>query len=337
MDFASSQVMGSQAALASASLAEDQFLARQQQWREFLGRDNAANAEMAAVQRLAGSAALAAAAASGGTVRLVVSLDHVREFDAALAALVVQRPGEAVAALEAAATDAVRAAAAGGGVEAGLVQVAVGFSGAFGGNQVTPRGLRARLVGQLVCVEGIVTRCSLVRPKVVRSVHYAAATRTFYAKGYADATAGGAGPAAGSAAYPTTDDSGNALTTEFGLSRYADHQTVGLQEMPERAPAGQLPRGVDVLLDGDLVDAVKPGDRVAMVGVYRALGGRGTTSASAVFRTVLVASAVRVFGAGSLAMAGGGGGGGIGAAAAAGVPGARALADGDVRNIHAVA
>ncbi|KAJ2379759.1 hypothetical protein GGI05_006532, partial [Coemansia sp. RSA 2603] len=135
MDFASSQVMGSQAALASASLAEDQFLARQQQWREFLGRDNAANAEMAAVQRLAGSAALAAAAASGGTVRLVVSLDHVREFDAALAALVVQRPGEAVAALEAAATDAVRAAAAGGGVEAGLVQVAVGFSGAFGGNQ----------------------------------------------------------------------------------------------------------------------------------------------------------------------------------------------------------
>ncbi|KAJ1723266.1 MCM DNA helicase complex subunit [Coemansia erecta] len=335
MDFASSQVVGSQGqgqgqsqmALAQTSLAEDQFLARQQHWREFLGRDNAANAEMAAVQRLAGSEALAEAAAVGGTVRLVVSLDHVREFDAALAAAVVARPGELVAALEAAATDAVRAAAAAAGVAAGLVAVAVGFGGAFGSNQVSPRGLRARLVGQLVCVEGIVTRCSLVRPKVVRSVHYAEATRTFYAKGYADATAGGAGPAAGSAAYPTTDDSGNALTTEFGLSRYADHQTVGLQEMPERAPAGQLPRGVDVLLDGDLVDAVKPGDRVAMVGVYRALGGRATTSASAVFRTVLVASAVRVFGAGSLAMAGGGGG----------VPGARALADADVRNIHAVA
>lgn len=43
-----------------------------------------------------------------------------------------------------------------------------GFDGAFGQNHVSPRGLSSRKLAQLVCVEGIVTKCSLVRPKVVR-------------------------------------------------------------------------------------------------------------------------------------------------------------------------
>jgi DNA replication licensing factor MCM3 len=62
--------------------------------------------------------------------------------------------------------------------------------------------------------------------------------------------------------------------------------------MPERAPAGQLPRSVDVIMDDDLVDRVKPGDRIQLVGVYRSLGNRNAGSGSSTFRTLILANNV---------------------------------------------
>lgn len=59
--------------------------------------------------------------------------------------------------------------------------------------------------------------------------------------------------------------------------------------MPENAPAGQLPRSVQVVLENDLVDKAKPGDRVQVTGVYRAIHQK----ASGNVNTMLVATGIQ--------------------------------------------
>lgn len=168
----------------------------------------------------------------------------------------------------------------------------IGFDGSFGANHVSPRTLISNFIGQMICVEGIVTKCSLIHPKVVRSVHYCPATKKVIERKYTDMTSLDAFPS--SSVYPTKDDDGNLLETEFGLSKYKDHQTFTVQEMPEKAPAGQLPRSVDVIVDDDLVDIAKPGDRVQVVGTYRCMPSKNNGFTNATFKTVLIANNVQV-------------------------------------------
>lgn len=92
------------------------------------------------------------------------------------------------------------------------------------------------------------------------------------------------------AAYPTRDEDGNLLETEYGLSVYKDHQMLSIQEMPEKAPAGQLPRSVDIVCDDDLVDKCKPGDRVQIVGNFRCLPGKRDGYTTGTFKTVVIAN-----------------------------------------------
>lgn len=94
--------------------------------------------------------------------------------------------------------------------------------------------------------------------------------------------------------YPKQDDEGNLLETEFGLSTYSDHQTLSIQEMPEHAPLGQLPSSVDVILNDDLVDKCKPGDRVQIVGVFRGVSRQAKGLTSGLFKTVLVANSLNM-------------------------------------------
>ncbi|RPA85898.1 putative DNA replication licensing factor Mcm3 [Ascobolus immersus RN42] len=189
--------------------------------------------------------------------------------------------------------------------------------GSFGANAVSPRTLTSQHLNKMVSLEGIVTKCSLVRPKVVKSVHFNEKRSNWVYRNYSDQTMGAGVPQ--TSAYPREDEDGNPLLTEYGFCKYLDHQTISIQEMPERAPAGQLPRSVDVIMDDDLVDRVKPGDRIQLVGLYRSMGGRGSSN-SPRFPTLLLGNNVILLsskGSGGIAQS--------------------TITDGDIRNINKLA
>ncbi|GAA35808.2 minichromosome maintenance protein 4 [Clonorchis sinensis] len=52
---------------------------------------------------------------------------------------------------------------------------------------------------------------------------------------------------------------------------FVDKQMIKLQESPENMPASQTPHTVSLYAHEDLVDKVKPGDRVMVTGIYRAV------------------------------------------------------------------
>jgi DNA replication licensing factor MCM3 len=250
--------------------------------------------------------------------RLVVNLDHVRHHNPDLAQGVLQQPFDYTLAFNEALKKIVETIPSARPDQ--MARDAVyycAWAGSFGLNACNPRTLSSHHLNDMVSLEGIVTRTSLIRPKVVRSVHYNEKMDKFHVREYQDQTM--TNGATTSSVYPREDDDGNPLTTEYGFCTYRDHQTISIQEMPERAPAGQLPRGVDAILDDDLVDKVKPGDRIQLVGIFRTLGNRNTNHNSALFKTVIIANNVVLLSSKS--------GGGVATAT---------ITDTDIRNINKI-
>jgi DNA replication licensing factor MCM3 len=290
--------MASALASTPAAMQQAELMRR---YTAFLDADDGRGALSARVREMVAAVdAETASSARAAPKRLVVSVDALRAFHAPLAAALLATPVEHLPVLERAMQDLIAGEREDFAKDRRVLsEFRVGLEGSFGGRTVSPRGLGARLVGGVVALEGIVTRATTIRPRLVVSVHYCPATGQFFDRTYKDASsvsslavftqnAGMPG-----ASVPRVDENGNPLETEFGKCWYRDFQRVTVQEMPECSPPGQLPRSVEVFCEGDLCDACKPGDRVRVVGIYRALGGGGGNGGgSGVFKTVVVANNV---------------------------------------------
>ena len=251
--------------------------------------------------------------------RLIINIDDLRSYNREFATGLLNEPNEYLPAFDAALHMSVELAANPLKDDTKNKQYYIGLRGSFGDHHVNPRTLRSVHLGKMMSLEGIVTRCSLVRPKILKSVHYCETTTKFHQREYRDATMYGTLPPS-STVYPTEDENGNRLTTEYGHSLFRDHQMISIQEMPERAPPGQLPRSIDVVMDDDMVDRCKPGDRIQLVGMYRSLGNRAGQSSSSTFRTLMIGNNLNLLSSKA--------GGGIAQAH---------ITDTDIRNINKIA
>ncbi|KAL6231611.1 hypothetical protein BDW75DRAFT_38431 [Aspergillus navahoensis] len=251
--------------------------------------------------------------------RLTVSIDEIRAHNREMADGLFTSPFDWTQAFDRALKDIIKTLPNRPSSEsADEVNYYCAYVGAFGEFSCNPRTLGSSHLNRMVSLEGIVTKCSLVRPKIIQSVHYNERKDRFVTRKYRDQTMTASG-ATNMNIYPQEDEDKNPLITEYGYSTYMDHQTISIQEMPERAPAGQLPRSVDVILDDDLVDRAKPGDRIQLVGIYRSLGNRNASSGSSTFRTLVMANNIIQLSSKS--------GGGIAQAT---------ITDTDIRNINKV-
>eukprot|EP00917_Polyrhabdina_sp_WS-2016_P012198 GHVP01026852.1.p1 GENE.GHVP01026852.1~~GHVP01026852.1.p1 ORF type:complete len:773 (+),score=146.71 GHVP01026852.1:23-2341(+) len=145
----------------------------------------------------------------------------------------------------------------------------LGIKGWLGMHHVSPRGLTSNLLNCLVSVEGIVSQCGLVNPKLVKSVYLSEGGAQFSRMHGDSQSLHRDKYHVSNPQVPKEDREGRPMIIEVGLCEYRDSQRLTIQEMPESAPTGQLPRSVDVIMQDDLVDSVKPGDRVRIFGVYR--------------------------------------------------------------------
>ncbi len=129
------------------------------------------------------------------------------------------------------------------------------------------RDIRSNDIGKLVGIEGLVTKATEVRPRIVEAVfecpfcHHifsvAQSGRQFKEPVECEQESGGCGRKV------------QRFKLVVDKSKFANAQKVRLQESPEELRGGELPQALDVNLEDDISGEVSPGDRVIVTGILR--------------------------------------------------------------------
>jgi len=192
-----------------------------------------------------------------GLKSLVIDFDDLLLYDDSLAKGVVDRPREYVEYASLALYDAVKTESRAFAEKVGKFHAR--FRGA--GDLVPIRKIRAEHVNKMISIEGIVVRASTIKQRLIEG--------TFICKNAECGEIMKVPQDSRSFSHPTVCPRCGKRGLEFSPenSTFIDVQTLVVQERPEDVPSGQLPRSMEVLVADDLVDRVRPGDRVLINGI----------------------------------------------------------------------
>ncbi|MFZ8791476.1 MAG: minichromosome maintenance protein MCM [Thermosphaera aggregans] len=131
------------------------------------------------------------------------------------------------------------------------------------------RELNSEYIGKLVALEGIVTRVSRVEARIVKAFYRHVDSETGELHEFFYPKEGEMGERLERPPYCLNCQRPVRLELVPEKSKFIDWQKIVVQEKPEEIPPGQMPRSVEVILTGDLIDVARPGDRVIVTGVLR--------------------------------------------------------------------
>ena len=147
------------------------------------------------------------------------------------------------------------------------------------------RGLRAKNIDNFIWSNGILIRSSTIRPKLKRATFECVLCGSQFE--VIQLTSKIKWPN-----FCSNQRCKAKSQSDFRLisksSEFIDWQSIMIQEIPEDLPPGRIPRSVQAILTHDLVDSVKPGDRIKIMGIFKSVLAHSTQSNnSTLFKTFI--------------------------------------------------
>lgn len=121
-------------------------------------------------------------------------------------------------------------------------------------------------IGKLLQVEGIVVKANLTEQRMTETTFFCLECGDEVEKKQTGQFT----------IYPKTSECPfkGCTTSGFGINakktKFVKHQKISIQELPDKVPSGRLPRTFKLILEENLTDVAKPGERIEAIGIIEA-------------------------------------------------------------------